>query len=125
MGSGARRAGQRRGCLEGAQEPSDSSIQLQHPRKGAWKTGRELRYQGGTCWGGAGGEGGWEAGGERRACRCEQDDDCPCLLQRSGVSAKEREEGGAGGGQSSITLDQHMPCLGPWGFPGTASACIF
>lgn len=80
---------------------------------------------GGTCWGGAGGEGGREAGGERRACRCEQDDDCPCLLQRSGVSAKEREEGGAGGGQSSITLDQHMPCLGPWGFPGTASACVF
>ena len=46
MGSGARRAGQRRGCLEGTQEPSDSSIQLQHPRKGAWKTGRELRYRG-------------------------------------------------------------------------------
>lgn len=47
MGSGARRAGRRRGCPEGARKPSDSSIHLQHPQKGVWKTGRELQYQGG------------------------------------------------------------------------------
>ena len=64
--------------------------------------------------------------GERqRACRCERDDDGPGLLQRSGVSAEEREEGGAGSGRSSVTLDQHMHCLGLWAFPGTASTPIF
>lgn len=64
-------------------------------------------------------------GERRRACRCERDDDGPCLLQCSGVSATEREEGGSGGGQSSLTLDQHMHCLGPWASPGTASTRIF
>lgn len=90
---------------------------------------RERGKLGGNCGisGVRAGEG-WGGGREARrgtACRWEQDADCPCLLQRPGVSAEEREEGGVGGGRPSIALGQHVHCLGPWGFPGTPSMCVF